>query len=115
LGIDLGAYKVKPSDGNSDRISVNVPAGKTIIAVRGLMRNEIWGGAAKPPKPNTDGLGSIDFKPCPLGTGDCPIAWSQVSEYRTVLEANGTTTVFAEFRNWAGRNDRWAKLEVTFN
>lgn len=110
----ISKHKVKPSEGTAGILGVEIPRNATLVSVRGLMRNEPWGGSQHPPKAKTDGLGSIDYKPCPMGAGDCPIAWSDVSAYTDAVESDGRRFITAVFRNWAGRNDRTGKLEVTF-
>ena len=112
FGIDR--YKVKPTDGSRAVLGVEVPGNATIFAVKGLMKNEPLGGARRPPKSNTDYLGSTDYRECPMGAGDCPIAWSDVSVYIDATSADGRRFISAAFRNWAGRNDRTGKLEVTY-
>ena len=107
-------HKVTPGEGRKATLGVEIPVNATIVSVRGLMRNEPWGGSRKPPKQNTDDLGSVDFKPCPMGNGDCPIAWSNVSSHSDAIDANGRRFITAVFRNWAGRNDRTGMLEVTY-
>ena len=110
----LSRHKVKPSEGNRAMLGVEIPPNATLVGVRGLMRNEPWGGARHPPKAKTDDMGSIDFKPCPMGSGDCPIAYSDVSAYTDHVEPNGKRIITAVFRNWVGRNDRTGMLEVTY-
>ena len=70
------------------------------------MRNEPWGGAQNPPKPNTDDRGSTAYVESPMGGGDSPIAWAKVSAPVTTSLPNGRTEVSAVFLNWVGRNDR---------
>ncbi|WP_155835268.1 hypothetical protein [Herbaspirillum sp. RV1423] len=110
----IGKHKVKPGEGNRAVLGVEIPANAKLVGVRGLMRNEPWGGAQKPPKANTDDMGTVDYKACPLGAGDCPIGWSDVSPYIDTVAPDGRRYVSAAFRNWVGRNDRTAMLEVTY-
>lgn len=115
LGFAISKHKVTPREGSTAVLGVQIPVNATIVQVRGLMRNEPWGGAQHPPKKNTDELGSVDYKTCPLGHGDCSIAWSDVSAYKDTTTADGKRVITAVFRNWAGRNDRTGTLEVTYS
>jgi hypothetical protein len=107
-------YRGSPGDEHCATISVFIPENASNIQVKAYMKNEIWGGAHHPPKADTDDLGSIDYKECPMGGGDCPIAWSSVSGTTITSLPNGLTEVSAIFKNWAGRNDRTGKLLVTY-
>jgi hypothetical protein len=111
---DITRYKVKPQDGSRAVLGVEIPSNATVVSVKGLMKNEPWGGSRRPPKANTDDLGTTDYKSCPMGNGDCPIAWSDVSAYADYTTNEGKRFITAAFRNWAGRNDRTGKLEVTY-
>jgi len=107
-------HKVKSTEGTRAVLGVEIPKNATLVQVRGLMHNEPWGGSQHPPKANTDDLGSIDNMSCPMGKGDCPIAWADVSAYIDALNPDGKRFITAVFRNWAGRNDRTGVLEVTY-
>ena len=95
-------------------ISVFIPENASNVQVRAFMKNEPWGGAQNPPKPNTDDLGSTNFQRCPTGNGECPIGWSRVSNISYTSLPNGRTRVSATFSNWAHRNDRTGRLEVKY-
>lgn len=105
------------SDANrtSQKVEVYVPANAKNIRISAAMANEVWGGAHHPPKDDTDDLGSTDYKQCPMGAGDCPIAWSSVSSAICTSMPNGQTKVEATFYNWAGRNDRKGILIVDYD
>lgn len=107
-------HKVKPQEGTRALVGVEVPANATIVSVQALMKNEPWGGLHRPPKANTDDLGSTDYRDCPMGRGDCSIAWADAQPYSDALDATGRRLITTVFRNWAGRNDRTAKLQVTY-
>lgn len=111
----VSRHKVTPGEGNTAVLGVEIPVNSALVGVRALMRNEPWGGSQKPPKPNTDDLGSTDYKECPMDNrAHCPIAWAYVSPYNDAVDEDGRRYVTAVFRNWAGRNDRTGKLEVTY-
>ena len=95
-------------------LTVYVPENASNIKIEAFMKNEPWGGAQNPPKPNTDDLGSSSYAPCPMGTGECAISWSKVSSPTTTSLSNGRVKIEARFANWAHRNDRTGKLQVTY-
>lgn len=95
-------------------ITVFVPENASNIQIKAYMKNEPWGGAQNPPKPNTDDMGPSVYKECPMGSGECPISWSKVSGATTTSLPNGRTQISADFYNWVGRNDRTGKLVVTY-
>lgn len=95
-------------------ITVYVPENASNLKIEAFMKNEPWGGHHHPPKPNTDDLGSSHYMGCPLGTGECAISWSKVSAPTTTTLANGRIQISAVFTNWAHRNDRTGKLQVTY-
>lgn len=92
---------------------VYVPENASNIQIKGYMKNEAWGGSHSPPKPNTDDMGTTHYIECPLGRGDCPIAWSSFGTPITTSTPTGTK-VSVNAWNWVGRNDRTAKLSVTY-
>ncbi|MBL4653736.1 MAG: hypothetical protein JKY53_12875 [Flavobacteriales bacterium] len=95
-------------------ITVSYPEHASNVKISAYMKNEPWGGHTG--KPNTDDLGSTDYRPCGLGVGECSISWSKVSTTTTSsVDQNGYVTVRAIFYNWAHRNDRTGKLEVTYS
>lgn len=96
-------------------LTVYIPTTAKNVKVTVQMRNEVWGGAQHPPKGDTDDLGTSHYIDCPQGSGDCPIAWSSVSKPAFKSLPNGMTEISAVFYNWAGRNDRWARLAVIFD
>ena len=104
-----------PQNISSTEITVYIPGDATDLQIKAYMKNEIWGGKHVPPKADTDDLGSIDYKECHMGSGDCPIAFSAVGPARTESMPTGMTKVSATFSNWAGRNDRTGKLVVSFH
>lgn len=95
-------------------IAVSIPENASNLKIEAFMKNEPWGGHHNPPKPNTDDLGSSHYMGCPLGTGECAISWSKVSAPLTTTLDNGRTQISAVFTNWAHRNDRTGKLQVTY-
>lgn len=95
-------------------ITVFIPENASNIQVKAYMKNEPWGGAQNPTKPETDDMGSTVYKECPMGSGECPISWSKVDGAMKTSLPNGRTQVSAKFYNWVGRNDRTGKLVVTY-
>ena len=92
---------------------VYVPNNASNIQIKGYVKNEVWGGAQNPPKPNTDGLGSTHYIECPQGAGDCPIAWARMAAPISTSTPSGTKVSMYAW-NWAGRNDRTARLSVSY-
>lgn len=103
-----------PQNVNHRTITVYLPENSTIINIQAFMRNEPWGGAQNPPKPNTDDMGTTYYIESPMGGGDSPIAWAKVGAPVVTSLPNGRTEVSAVFSNWVGRNDRTGKLLVSY-
>lgn len=103
-----------PQNITTAQIAVYIPGDASDVQVRAYMKNEIWGGRHVPPKPNTDDMGTTNFIECPMGNGDCPIAFSAVGLSSMESLPTGMTKVSATFSNWVGRNDRTGKLVVTY-
>ncbi len=106
-------YDGKPTSSAWKTIAVELPQNAKIISVEAFMKNETWGGNHNPPKPNTDDLGSENYQECPMGSGECPIGWSKVSKMK-VHRGDGKLQIWADFANWAQRNDRTGHLKVTY-
>ena len=103
----------RPKDSAYRTVTVYVPLSANIQSIKAFMKNEPWGGAQSPAKPNTDDLGSIDYKECPIDRDECPISWSHVRDLKRGSSPTAQS-VSARFANWAHRNDRTAKLEVCY-
>lgn len=99
--------------GKSETLIVYIPENASNLQIKAFMKNEPWGGHQNPPKPNTDGLGSSHYHECPMGTGEC-LGWAKVSSPQQTSISNGRIKVQATFTNWAHRNDRTGKLQVTY-
>ncbi len=103
-----------PGNVTQRTIEVFIPDSASNINITAFMKNEAWGGHHTPPKADTDDLGSTSYKSCPMGSGECTISWSKVSTHTSTSLPNGRTKIRATFYNWAHRNDRTGKLQVTY-
>ncbi|PQA85464.1 hypothetical protein [Hyphococcus luteus] len=95
-----GAISKSRNENNHRTLVVQLPRGAEIIDIRAYMKNAPW--------PNNCDLGSVDFKRCPVGSGECPISWSKVRN----LRVSSSRIVSANFHNWSDCNLRTGMLEV---
>lgn len=97
-------------------IEVHIPPYSEIISIKGYMKNEPWGGAQNPTKPNTDDMGTTHYIECPMRENqECSIGWSKVDASTVETKSDGGQIIRASFKNWYARNDRTGKLEVIYN
>ena len=69
-------YNGGPTDGAWREVTCYVPPGGTVVLVKGYMKNEPEGSLQVPQKPDTDSVGDIEYRRCPLERGECDIGWA---------------------------------------